>query len=100
MPLVKLFVSKSLSKPLPALSILQQHMCHVWGTTPATTKLLLFTCDDWTNDSYNEDIYIDIRAYGTYIRAQERNRWQYETCTDYCWIVYARSYHFRCNVLR
>ena len=67
MPLVKLFVSKSLVKPLPALSTIQQHMCGIWGTTPSTTKLLLFTCDDWTNDSYNEDVYIDIRAYGMYM---------------------------------
>jgi hypothetical protein len=64
MPLVKLFVHKSLMKPLPSLSTLQQHMCQVWGTSPSTTKLILCKCDDWTNESFNEDIYIDIRAYG------------------------------------
>jgi hypothetical protein len=64
MPLVKLFVSKLLTKPIPSLSVLQHHMCTVWGTQPSTTKLMLFRCDDWTNETYNEDIYVDIRAYG------------------------------------
>lgn len=66
MPLVKLYISKALTKPLPSLSVLQQHMCNVWGTQPSTTKLMLFKCDEWTNDSYNEDVYVDIRAYGTF----------------------------------
>ena len=35
------------------------------GTKPNTTKLLLFRCEDWTDESYQEDIYVDIRAYGT-----------------------------------
>ena len=52
------------SKSVPSVSVLQQYMCQIWGTTPSTTKLLLFQCDDWTNEPYQEDIYIDIRAYG------------------------------------
>lgn len=61
MPLVKLFAHRSLQKPIP-LSRLQARLCRIWGTQPSTTKLLLFRCEDWTNDSFAEDVYIDIRA--------------------------------------
>ncbi len=37
----------------------------IWGTKPATTKLMLFRCEDWTDESFAEDVYVDIRAYGT-----------------------------------
>jgi hypothetical protein len=65
MPLVKLFVRAGLQKKIP-LPALQSRLCEIWGTKPATTKLLLFRCEDWTEEpTYREDIYVDIRAYGT-----------------------------------
>ena len=63
MPLVKLFARSNLTKKVP-LPQLQQKLCNIWGTKPNTTKLMLFRCEDWTDESYNEDIYVDIRAYG------------------------------------
>ena len=63
MPLVKLFVKKSLTKAVP-LSRLQEKLCGIWGTKPSTTKLMLFRCEDWTDESFQEDVYVDIRAYG------------------------------------
>ena len=43
----------------------------IWGTQPSTTKLMLFRCEDWTNESFQEDIYVDIRAYGKAERTRE-----------------------------
>jgi hypothetical protein len=63
MPLVKLFAHRNLTKAVPLVSI-QSKLCDIWGTTPETTKLMLFRCEDWTDESYQEDIYVDIRAYG------------------------------------
>jgi hypothetical protein len=65
MPLVKLFARSQLRKAIP-LQPLQQRMCEIWGTQPDTTKLILFTCQDWTtaNNLMEEDVYVDIRAYG------------------------------------
>jgi len=64
MPLVKLFAKHALQKPIP-LTSLQSKLCNIWGTKPNTTKLLLFRVDDWTDESFQEDVYVDIRAYGT-----------------------------------
>lgn len=70
MPLVKLFARKTLSKPIN-LSSLQQKLCSIWNTKPDTTKLILTRVDDWTNDSFQEDIYVDIRAYGKKERTRD-----------------------------
>jgi hypothetical protein len=64
MPLVKLFARSCLTKAVP-LASLQSKLCDIWGTRPDTTKLMLFRCEDWTDESFQEDIYVDIRAYGT-----------------------------------
>jgi len=64
MPLVKLFARNALTKPVP-LTALQSKLCKIWGTKPETTKLLLFRLEDSTDDSFAEDVYVDIRAYGT-----------------------------------
>jgi hypothetical protein len=64
MPLVKLFARSSMAKAVP-LASLQSKLCGIWGTKPDTTKLMLFRCEDWTDESFQEDIYVDIRAYGT-----------------------------------
>lgn len=66
MPLVKLFAHKNLSKAVP-LARLQTKLCDIWGTKPSTTKLMLFRCEDWTDESFAEDVYVDIRAYGKMI---------------------------------
>lgn len=70
MPLVKIFALRTLAKPIP-LSSLQSKMCGIWGTKPATTKLLLSRVDDWTGDTFDEDVYVDIRAYGKAERTRE-----------------------------
>uniref|UniRef100_A0A7S2MFQ5 Uncharacterized protein n=1 Tax=Helicotheca tamesis TaxID=374047 RepID=A0A7S2MFQ5_9STRA len=70
MPLVKIFARSKLSKPIP-LSALQSKLCDIWGTKPNTTKLMLTRVDDWTEDSYYEDCYVDIRAYGKAERTRE-----------------------------
>ena len=73
MPLVKLFARTTLSKAVP-LKKLQAKMCDIWGTKPDTTKLILFRCDDWTtSDTFEkeEEIYVDIRAYGKSERTRE-----------------------------
>eukprot|EP00566_Odontella_aurita_P024869 CAMPEP_0113532332 /NCGR_PEP_ID=MMETSP0015_2-20120614/3999_1 /TAXON_ID=2838 /ORGANISM="Odontella" /LENGTH=108 /DNA_ID=CAMNT_0000431279 /DNA_START=158 /DNA_END=481 /DNA_ORIENTATION=- /assembly_acc=CAM_ASM_000160 len=70
MPLVKIFALRSLTKPIP-LSSLQSKMCGIWGTKPATTKILLSRIDDWTGDTFDEDCYVDIRAYGKPERTRE-----------------------------
>ena len=41
------------------------------GTKPSTTKLMLFRCEDWTDESFQEDVYVDIRAYGKPERTRE-----------------------------
>ena len=64
MPLVKLFARNTLQKAVPLRS-LQSKLCDIWGTKPETTKLLLMRCEDWTEEkAFQEDIYVDIRAYG------------------------------------
>ena len=70
MPLVKLFARAALTKSIP-LPAIQQSMCKVWGTKPETTKLILTRVDDWTEDSFNEDVYVDSRAYGKAERTRD-----------------------------
>jgi hypothetical protein len=67
MPLVKLFARSNLQKTVP-LKALQTRMCEIWGTKPDTTKLILFKCQEWTtaDNLIDEDVYVDIRAYGEY----------------------------------
>ena len=66
MPLVKIFARQVMTKPIP-LPALQLKLCEIWGTKPNTTKLMLTRVDDWTDESFQEDCYVDIRAYGTYV---------------------------------
>mmetsp|Transcript_4210 Transcript_4210/g.6225 ORF Transcript_4210/g.6225 Transcript_4210/m.6225 type:complete len:112 (-) Transcript_4210:173-508(-) len=61
MPLVKIFSRSSLRKPIP-LQALQSHLCQIWNTKPDTTKLILTRVEDWTDESFSEDVYVDIRA--------------------------------------
>ena len=77
MPLVKLFARSTLQKAVPLVS-LQGKLCEIWGTKPETTKLMLFRCEDWTDESFQEDIYVDIRAYGKF-KCFWRN-----LCTEEC----------------
>ena len=70
MPLVKVFVKQALSKPVP-LGALQASMCEIWGTTPATTKLMLSRVESWTGDSFDEDCFVDVRAKATRERTRE-----------------------------
>lgn len=70
MPLVKIFARQTLTKPI-TLSSLQSKLCTIWNTKPDTTKLIICRVDDWTNDSFNEDVYVDIRAYGKKERTRE-----------------------------
>jgi hypothetical protein len=72
MPLVKLFARKDLAKAIP-LATLQARLCQIWGTQPDTTKLLLFRCEDWTTAPglQEEDVYVDVRAYGKAERTRE-----------------------------
>uniref|UniRef100_A0A6U0R958 Uncharacterized protein n=1 Tax=Eucampia antarctica TaxID=49252 RepID=A0A6U0R958_9STRA len=70
MPLVKIFARNALKKSIP-LSALQSKLCDIWGTKPETTKLILQRVEDWTNDSFQEDCYVDIRAYGKSERTRE-----------------------------
>lgn len=53
-----------MTKPIP-LSALQSKLCDIWGTKPNTTKLMLQRVEDWTDESFQEDCYVDIRAKGT-----------------------------------
>mmetsp|Transcript_31718 Transcript_31718/g.77011 ORF Transcript_31718/g.77011 Transcript_31718/m.77011 type:complete len:112 (+) Transcript_31718:533-868(+) len=69
MPLVKIFARQTMSKPIP-LASLQEKLCNIWGTKPNTTKIILSRVEDWTSESYHEDCYVDIRAYGK----EERTR--------------------------
>lgn len=32
---------------------------------------MLFRCEDWTDESFQEDVYVDIRAYGKAERTRE-----------------------------
>ncbi|KAL3935192.1 MAG: hypothetical protein SGBAC_009248 [Bacillariaceae sp.] len=70
MPLVKIFARNTLTKPVP-LAALQSKLCKIWGTKPNTTKLILQRCEDWTDESFQEDCYVDIRAYGKAERTRE-----------------------------
>ena len=63
MPLVKIFARNTLAKPVP-LAAIQSKLCDIWGTKPNTTKLILQRVEDWTDESFQEDVYVDIRAYG------------------------------------
>jgi hypothetical protein len=67
MPLVKLFAKQTMTKKVP-LQALQTKLCEIWQTKPSTTKLMLFRCEDWTDESFQEDIYVDIRAYGVFFQ--------------------------------
>ena len=46
-------------------------MCKIWGTTPSTTKLMLFKASSWTTHPYDEDVYVDIRAKATPSRTRD-----------------------------
>lgn len=73
MPLVKIFAKQTLQKSI-SLTTLQTKLCHIWKTKPSTTKLILSRVDDWTtaNDEIGEeDVYVDIRAYGKSERTRE-----------------------------
>ncbi|KAL9183176.1 hypothetical protein ACHAXT_004963 [Thalassiosira profunda] len=70
MPLVKIFARAGMTKSIP-LAALQSRLCDIWSTKPETTKLILSRVEDWTSDSYHEDCYIDIRAYGKSERTRE-----------------------------
>jgi hypothetical protein len=70
MPLVKLFARQTLTKPIN-LAAIQSKLCNIWSTKPNTTKLILTRVDDWTDESFQEDIYVDIRAYGKAERTRE-----------------------------
>jgi hypothetical protein len=63
MPLVKIFARSTLAKPVP-LAAIQAKLCDIWGTPPNVTKLILQRVEDWTDESFQEDVYVDIRAYG------------------------------------
>lgn len=70
MPLVKVFAKVGMTKPIP-LASLQSKLCAIWSTKPETTKLILSRVEDWTSESFDEDCYIDIRAYGKAERTRE-----------------------------
>lgn len=69
MPLVKIF-ARAGGKPIP-LAPLQAKLCRIWGTQPSTTKLMLSHVADWTEDSFHEDCYVDVRAKATPERTRE-----------------------------
>ena len=71
MPLVKIFARPNLLKPIP-LAPLQAKLCEIWSTKPNTTKLMRFDADDWTDESFNEDVYVDVRAKATADRTREK----------------------------
>ena len=70
MPLVKIFARASLAKAVP-LAPLQEALCTIWGVKPSTTKLMRFDVNDWTDESFAEDVYVDIRAKATPERTRE-----------------------------
>ena len=70
MPLVKIFARPNLPKSIPLHSI-QQKLCAIWSTKPATTKLIRFDAADWTGEQFHEDVYVDIRAKATPDRTRE-----------------------------
>eukprot|EP00543_Licmophora_paradoxa_P018819 CAMPEP_0202464480 /NCGR_PEP_ID=MMETSP1360-20130828/62081_1 /ASSEMBLY_ACC=CAM_ASM_000848 /TAXON_ID=515479 /ORGANISM="Licmophora paradoxa, Strain CCMP2313" /LENGTH=99 /DNA_ID=CAMNT_0049087795 /DNA_START=581 /DNA_END=880 /DNA_ORIENTATION=+ len=59
-----------MAKSIP-LAAIQSKLCNIWGTKPNTTKLMLTRCEDWTDESFQEDVYVDIRAKGTEERTRE-----------------------------
>ena len=67
---MKIFARVGCKKPIP-LGTLQSELCKIWSTKPETTKLILSRVEDWTSDSFHEDCYIDIRAYGKAERTRE-----------------------------
>mmetsp|Transcript_2326 Transcript_2326/g.8159 ORF Transcript_2326/g.8159 Transcript_2326/m.8159 type:complete len:110 (-) Transcript_2326:124-453(-) len=71
MPLVKVFARSCLNKAVP-LTAVQAQLCTIWGTTPSTTKLILTRVEDWTGDTFNEDLFVDIRAKAKPERTRER----------------------------
>ncbi len=70
MPLVKIFARPGLAKPLPLVP-LQARLCEIWKTKPTTTKLMRFDADDWTDESFHEDVYVDVRAKATPDRTRD-----------------------------
>lgn len=70
MPLVKLFAKHTLKKPVNVTSI-QSKLCKIWGTEPSTTKILFTRVDNWTDESFQEDVYVDIRAMGKSDRTRD-----------------------------
>ena len=62
MPLVKIFAKSTLQKPIP-LAALQSKLCNIWGTKPDTTKLILQRVDDWTSETFDEDVYGTSRTF-------------------------------------
>ena len=70
MPLIKIFARPGLTKPVP-LAPLQAKLCDIWNTKPDTTKLMRFDADDWTDESFKEDVYVDVRAKATPDRTRE-----------------------------
>jgi hypothetical protein len=60
MPLVKIFAKTAMMKPIP-LAALQSKLCDIWGTKPNTTKLMLQRVDDWTDESFAEDVYGELK---------------------------------------
>lgn len=70
MPLIKIFAKAALSKPIPLVP-LQTRLCAIWSTKPSTTKLMLTHVSDWTEESFKEDVYVDVRAKATPERTRE-----------------------------
>mmetsp|Transcript_128 Transcript_128/g.274 ORF Transcript_128/g.274 Transcript_128/m.274 type:complete len:114 (-) Transcript_128:462-803(-) len=70
MPLVHIFAKQCLKKTVP-LASLQSSLCKIWGTKPNTTKLFLSRVEDWTDESFGEDVYVSIRAMGKDDRTRE-----------------------------
>lgn len=60
---MKIF-ARAAGKPIP-LAPLQAKLCKIWGTLPSTTKLMQFHVADWTDDTFDEDCYVDVRVKAT-----------------------------------
>ena len=50
---------------------IQAKLCEIWGTKPATTKLMLTHVADWTSEEFHEDCYVSVRAKATPDRTRE-----------------------------
>ena len=46
-------------------------LCDIWKTKPSTTKLMRFDPVDWTDESFHEDVYVDVRAKATPERTRD-----------------------------